>query len=127
MKANGTTRIEYTVGQLSSVRLFITDSATGKGIYGMRFLLKTVNGELVGEYTTNDQGYIYLDKSLVDGYYTLELISTPQGYIVDKTPRTIQILNGETTEINWNFTSESGQIQVVTRSSDYNVMLDKEC
>lgn len=126
VKANGTTRIEYTVGQLSSVRLFITDSATGKGIYGMRFLLKTVNGELVGEYTTNDQGYIYLDKSLVDGYYTLELISTPQGYIVDKTPRTIQILNGETTEINWNFTSESGQIQVVTRSSDYNVMLDKD-
>lgn len=126
VKADGTTRIEYTVGQLSSVRLFITDSVTGKGIYGMRFLLKTVNGELVGEYTTNDQGYIYLDKSLVDGYYTLELISTPQGYIVDKTPRTIQILNGETTEINWNFTSESGQIQVVTRSSDYNVMLDKD-
>ena len=35
-------------------------------------------------------------------------------------------MNGETTEINWNFTSESGQIQVVTRSSDYNVMLDKD-
>lgn len=118
------TQLTYTVGQLSSMRIHITDSATGKGIYGMRFLLKTVGGDIIGEYTTNDQGYIMLDRSLADGYYTLELIYAPDGYPVDHTPRTIQILNGETTEVKWSFSADAGQIQVVVRSSAYNEMLD---
>lgn len=121
---DSTTQLTYSVGQLSSMRILITDSATGNGIYGMRFLLKTVGGEIIGEYTTNDQGYIVLDRSLTDGYYTLELIYAPDGYTVDHTPRTIQILNGETTEVKWTFSAEAGQIQVVVRSSAYNNMLD---
>lgn len=121
---DSTTQLTYTIGQLSSMRILITDSATGNGIYGMRFLLKTVGGEIIGEYTTNDQGYIMLDRSMTDGYYTLELIYAPDGYPVDHTPRTIQILNGETTEVKWSFSADAGQIQIVVRSSAYNEMLD---
>lgn len=122
--ANKTTRIEYMVRQLSSMRIRIVDATTGQGIYNMRLLLKTEAGDLVGEYITNDMGYIRLDKELADGYYTLEAISVPDGYRTDDIPRTIQILNGETTEVNWSFSQDVGQIQVVVRSTDYNNMLD---
>lgn len=122
--ANKTTTIEYVVGQLASMRIRIVDAATKKGIYNMRFLLKTQDGTLVGEYFTDDQGYARIDKELADGYYTLEAISAPDGYTLDGIPRTIQIRSGETTEVNWSFGKDAGQIQVVVRSTDYNQMLD---
>ena len=120
---NTATKIEYTLAQFASIRLHIVDSSTQKGIYDMRFLLKDTEGNLIGEYRTDDQGYVRINKSLKDGYYTIEALSAPDGYTLDKIPRTIELISGETTEINWTFAKDAGQIQVVLRSQDENEML----
>ena len=127
VNTNQTATLTYTVSRLSSMRIHVVDATTGKGLYGMRFLLKKQSGELVGEYTTDDQGYIRLDKVLMDGYYTLEMIpsATSGNYATDNIPKTIQILNGQTTEVKWGVAQIAGQIQVVVKSNAYNSMTNQ--
>ena len=48
------------------------------------------------------------------------MISVPANYRVDTIPKSIGVLNGETTEITWKLYKDAGQIQVVVTSADYN-------
>lgn len=110
---------DFVVTQLSGIRVKVIDGSTNRGIYGVRVLLK--NGSTcVKEYTTNNEGYITLDQAIVSGNYTLEMISVPSSYRVDTIPKSIGVLNGETTEITWKLYKDAGQIQVVVTSADYN-------
>ena len=110
---------DFVVTQFSGIRVKVIDGSTNRGIYGVRVLLK--NGSTcVKEYTTNNEGYITLDQAIVSGNYTLEMISVPNNYRVDTIPKSIGVLNGETTEITWKLYKDAGQIQVVVTSADYN-------
>lgn len=116
------TVMDFVVSQMSSIRVKVVDGTTGRGIYGVRILLK--NGSTsIQEYTTNSEGYITLDQTIVAGGYLLEMISAP-GYIVDSMPRSIDVLNAQTTEITWKLYKDAGQIQVVVTSADYNKTRD---
>lgn len=123
--ANKITVEEFVLTQLSSVRVKFVDGNTNTAIYGVRILVKDSNGTVVGEYTSNNEGYIELTTLLQNGTYTLEMISAPNGYTVDTVPKTVKVLNGETTEIVWKFFQNVGQIQVVLTSSDYNKLTGK--
>ena len=123
VKANEVTVTEFIVKQLSSIRVKIIDGTSQKGIYGVRVLLKN-GGTCVKEYSTNNEGYITLAEDILNGNYTLEMISVPAGYQVDKIPKSISVLNGETTEIVWKLYKDAGQIQVVVTSMDYNKSRD---
>lgn len=124
VKGDSLTVVDFVVNQQSSIRVKIVDGTTGKPVYNVRVQLK--NGTTcIKEYYTNDQGYINIDQSVLAGGYVLEMISAPDGYIVDKIPHSIDVLNGETTEIVWKLYKDAGQIQVVVTSADYNKTLDK--
>ena len=121
--ANEITIETYIVKQLSGIHVRVVDGASGAGIYNVRILL--MNGSsCIKEYYTDNEGYISLEALLLDGGYTLEMVSAPDGYTVDKIRKSVDILNGETTEVLWAIYKEAGQIQVVIRSSDYNAARD---
>lgn len=123
--ANQITVEEFVLTQLSSIRVKFVDGSTNKAIYGVRVLVKDSSGTIVGEYTSNNEGYIELTTEIENGTYTIEMISAPGGYTVDTVPKTVKVLNGETTEIVWKFYQNVGQIQVVLTSSDYNKLTGK--
>ena len=77
------------------------------------------------EYVSNNEGYIPIQQTLVDGAYTLTMISVPTGYTIDSIPKTIQVLNGQTTEIAWQLYGQAGQIQIHLTSSAYSSLLDR--
>ena len=125
VKADGMTSIEFFVTQMSSIRVRVVDGNTKKPIYNVRLQLK--NGkDCIKEFYTNNEGYVTIDKEVLNGDYTLEMISAPDGYTVDTVPKSIKVLVAETTEITWAIYQGGGQIQVIVKSADYNKTLDKE-
>lgn len=124
VKADAPTIIDFQLTQMSSIRVKFVNGTTGAAIYGVRVMLKDSTGKIVDEYTSNNEGYITLKQSVTNGTYTLEQISVPSGYTVDTVPKTIDVLNGETTEITWKMFTEGGQIQVHLTSTAYNSTLD---
>lgn len=116
--------VEFELAQLSSIRVKFIDGSTELPIYGVRVLLKNGAGEIVDEYTSNNEGYITLRESIAAGTYTLEQISVPAGYSVDSVPKTIEVGNGGTTEVVWRMYTGAGQIQVHLTSNAYNPTLD---
>lgn len=124
VKGDGLTVVDFTLTQAASMRIKVIDGTTGAGIYNVRVQLKNSAGECIKEYYTNDQGYINLDVNVSAGGYLIEMISAPEGYIVDKMPHTIEANSGSTTEIVYKLFKEGGQIQVVVTSADANKMLD---
>lgn len=119
------TVVNFVLTQLSSIRVKVVDGSSNKPLYGVNLLLKDAAGAIVDQYATNNEGYITLKNTLVNGTYTLTMITAPSGYTVDPTPKTIEVLNGETTEIVWRLFNQAGQIQVHLTSSEYNATLDK--
>ena len=121
--ADGITVTDFVVTQMSSIRVHVVDGTTNRGLYGVRLLLK-YGGSSIQEYTTDNNGYVTLTQDVVAGGYTLEMISVPSGYIADSVPKSIDVLNGQTTEITWALYKDAGQIQVVLTSADYNKTRD---
>lgn len=123
--ADQVTVIDFQLSQQSSMRVKFVDGTTGSAIYGVRVLLKNGSGTIVDEYTSNNEGYITIKQSITNGSYTLEQISVPSGYTVDSVPKSLDVLNGETTEIVWKMYTQAGQIQVHVTASAYNSTLDQ--
>ena len=96
------------------------DKTTGKGIYGAVFLLYDSDHNPIGEYVTDQDGYIYADEGLADGRYYLREIKAAPGYVLDPELKTIYVRYGSTTEIEWSNTAECGQIQVIKKSANDN-------
>ncbi len=98
-----------------------TDSSTGKGIQGVSFLLYDAANNPIGQYTSDDRGYVYIE-GLTDGgrYYLRELDN--EGYVPDNQRKTVYVKAGETTLVEWQNTPITGQIQITKTSADYNSM-----
>lgn len=88
--------------------------------YGAVFLLYDSNHNPIGEYVTDQDGYIYADEGLADGRYYLREIKAAPGYVLDPELKTIYVRYGSTTEIEWSNTAECGQIQVIKKSANDN-------
>ena len=120
VKDGQTATLEITNHKSSRILLHKVDKATGKGIYGAVFLLYDSNHNPIGEYVTDQDGYIYADEGLADGRYYLREIKAAPGYVLDPELKTIYIRYGSTTEIEWSNTAECGQIQIIKKSADDN-------
>ena len=124
--------IEVKDGQTAVLRLYNkkaasilirkVDSVTGKGIYGVTFLLSDENRNPIGEYISDQDGFVWLDSTLSDGKYFLREIKAAPGYLNDDEVKTIYITGGKTTEITWKNTPAKGQIVITKLSSDYNAV-----
>ena len=120
VKDGQTATLEITNRKSSRILLHKVDKATGKGIYGAVFLLYDSNRNPIGEYVTDQDGYIYADEGLADGRYYLREIKAAPGYVLDPELKTIYVRYGSTTEIEWSNTAECGQIQIIKKSADDN-------
>ena len=120
VKDGQTAMLEITNHKSSRILLHKVDKDTGKGIYGAVFLLYDSNHNPIGEYVTDQDGYIYADDGLADGRYYLREIKAADGYVLDPELKTIYLRYGSTTEIEWTNTPIRGQIQIVKKSADYN-------
>lgn len=124
VKSGELATVEFQNEKLASIRIKKIDAVTKKGIYGVRFLVKDEANNLIGEYLTDQDGYIELRDILTDGKSEIKLkveeIAAAQGYVLDSTVRTLRIRRGETTELVVENTPVLGQIQVVKKSSQDN-------
>ena len=114
--------LQVTNKKLSGIVIHKIDSATGEGIYGVKFVLYDVNKKPIGEYTSDDEGYIYIDEipgGLSGRFYLRELEAAP-GYTLDKQYKTVYVSPGKTVEIEWENTAVTGQIQIYKYAAEYN-------
>ena len=117
-----TTTLTVTNAPFSGIILHKVDSVTGVGIYAVKFLVYDQNKNPIGEYTTDDGGYIYIDDLTVQGkgrLYIRELEAAP-GYELDKQYKTVYVQPGKTVEIEWENTPITGQFQVYKCAAEYN-------
>ena len=94
VKNGKTTSLTIENAKASSILIHKIDSVTGKGIYGVTFLVSDSRGNPVGQYTSDQNGYVYIDKSLTDGKYQVREIEAADGYLLDTTVRTFYVEYG---------------------------------
>ena len=107
---------------ISGIIIHKIDSATGEGIYGVKFVLYDSNKKPIGEYTSDDEGYVYIDEipSGLSGRFYLRELEAADGYILDKQYKTIYVAPGKTVEVEWENTAVTGQIQIYKYAAEYN-------
>ena len=113
------TVVTITNKAFSGILIHKLDSSTRKGIYGVTFLLYDANMNPVDQFTTDQNGYAYVDTLELSGKVFLRELSN-KGYIVDEQLKTVYVKPGETTEITWENTAITAQIQITKKSADYN-------
>lgn len=120
VKAGKTASLTIENTKASSILIHKIDSETGRGIYGVTFLVSDRYGNPVGQYTSDQNGYVYIDKELTDGKYLVREIEAADGYVLDTTVRTFYVEYGATSTITWKNTPVMGQIQITKKSADDN-------
>ena len=120
VKDGQTATLSLTNRKTSRILLHKIDADTGKGIYGATFLLYDSNRNPIGEYTSDQNGYVYMDDGLADGRYYVREIKAADGYVVDNELKTIYVRYGSTSEISWKNSAIRGQIQIVKKSANDN-------
>mgnify|MGYP001136584001 CR=1 FL=1 len=116
-----TTTLTVTNRAFSGILIHKIDSASKAGICGVTFLLYDASKNPIGQYTSDDKGYVYIDDLPGSGRYYLRELEN-DGYLVDTQLKTVYVTDGTTTEITWENTAVTGQIQITKTSADYNSM-----
>ena len=115
-----TTTKTVTNKAISGILIHKVNAVTGEGIPGVSFLLYDSGNNPIAQETSDDRGYVRFE-GLEDGRYYLRELEN-EGYIPDTQKKTVYIKSGETTEVEWQNTPITGQIQVTKVSADYNAM-----
>ncbi len=118
VKNGETTVLQVENTPVSGILIHKTDSTTGEGIYGVPFILYDSTNTPVGQYTSNNEGYVLIEGLEAGRYYLRELEN--EGYVPDTEKKTVYVESGETTEVEWENTPITGQIQITKTSADYN-------
>ena len=99
---------------------------SGEGIYGVKFLLYDEDRNPIGEFTSDDEGWVYItaddlpDGANTSGRFYLRELEAAEGYILDEEHKTVYVRPGRTAEIEWVNTAITGQIQIWKKSADDN-------
>lgn len=120
VKDGKTATIELTNRKESNILIHKVDSATGEGLYGATFLLYDKDHRPIGQYTSDQDGYVYIEDGLKDGKYYVREIKAPEGYLLDEELKTFYVKYGQVSEIRWENTAEKGQVQIVKKSKNDN-------
>ena len=71
------------------------DEKTGARIPGVQFEIRKMDGEIVGTFTTDENGVIYLPEA-ENGWYAVTELKAADGYRLDDTPHRIEVRDGQT-------------------------------
>ncbi|WP_286148161.1 MSCRAMM family protein [Neopoerus faecalis] len=103
---------------ISGILIHKVNAVTGEGIYGVSFILYDSGNNPIAQETSDDRGYVRFENLTAGRYYLRELEN--EGYVRDTQKKTVYVKSGETTEVEWENTPITGQIQITKRSADYN-------
>ena len=119
VKDGKTTTLTVENKSLSGILIHKIDSNTGEGIYGVTFLLYGSNKTPIGQYESDQDGWVYITGLTESGrYYIRELEN--EGYNVDTQMKTVYVSAGRTVEIEWENEPITGQIQIYKYAGEYN-------
>lgn len=121
VKDGQTTRKTVTNAPLSGILLHKISTADGEGIPGVSFILYGSGHNPIDQQTTDDRGYAWFEDLPASGRFYLRELEN-EGYIPDTQERTVYVKAGEVTEVEWENSPITGQIQVTKTSADYNSM-----
>ena len=113
-----TTTKTVTNKAISGILIHKVNAVTGEGIYGVSFILYDSGNNPIAQETSDDRGYVRFENLTAGRYYLRELEN--EGYVRDTQKKTVYVKPGETTEVEWENTPITGQIQITKRSADYN-------
>ena len=118
VKDGETTRKTVTNKAFSGILIHKVDP-DGHGIPGVTFLLYDSGKNPIGQYTSDNRGYVYIEDLTESGRYYLRELEN-EGYVPDTELKTVYVKSGRTTEITWENIPITGQIQIIKKSADYN-------
>lgn len=119
VEENRTTPLTVTNAPISGILIHKVSTADGEGIPGVSFILYDSGHNPIDQQTTDDRGYAWFEDLTESGRYYLRELEN-EGYIPDTQMRTVYVKAGETTEVTWENTPITGQIQIIKKSADYN-------
>ena len=92
---NDTQTLYFYNTPVGGLQIIKSDKDSGKRISGVRFEIRKMNGEIIGAYTTDSDGVIYLPEA-ESGWYTVTELEAASGYLLDTTPHRIEVKDGQT-------------------------------
>ena len=125
VKDGQVTTLRLTNAARSGILIHKVDQ-NGEGIYGVTFLLYDEDHNPIGEFTSDDDGWVYItaddlpDGANTSGRFYLRELEVPDGYIIDEEYKTVYVRPGHTAEIEWVNEAVTGQIQIWKKSADDN-------
>ena len=81
--------------KIGGLTIIKKDEETGERIKGVQFEIRKLNGEIVGTYTTDQNGVISLPEA-EKGWYQVVELKAAKGYQLDDTPHQIEVKDGGT-------------------------------
>ena len=125
VKDGEVTHLRLTNAAKSGILIHKVDTS-GEGIYGVKFLLYDENRNPIGEFTSDDDGWVYItaddlpDGANTSGRFYLRELEAAEGYILDEEYKTVYVRPGHTAEIEWVNEAITGQIQIYKYAAEYN-------
>ena len=92
---NDTQTLYFYNTPVGGLQIIKSDKDSGKRIAGVKFEIRKMNGEIIGTYTTDSDGVIYLPEA-ESGWYTVTELEAASGYLLDTTPHRIEVKDGQT-------------------------------
>lgn len=118
VRTNDTQQLWFYNTPVSGILIHKISSVDGKEIPGVTFLLYDSTNTPVAQATSDDHGYAWFEDLPTGRYFLREMEN--EGYVRDTQKKTVYVKPGETTEVEWENTPITGQIQITKRSADYN-------
>ena len=118
VRANDTQQLWFYNTPISGILIHKISSVDGKAIPGVTFLLYDSANIPIAQATSDDRGYAWFEDLPAGRYFLREMEN--EGYVRDTQKKTVYVKPGETTEVEWENTPITGQIQITKRSADYN-------
>ena len=115
-----TAQLSLTNVQYSSIVIHKTDSKTGEGIYGVKFIVFDSARNPIEQIVTDQNGYAWTETELIAGKYYVQETEAAEGYVEDKEYKTIVIETGKNSLIEWLNTPITGQIQITKYAAESN-------
>ena len=109
------TVVIFTNKKLTALVIIKEDEKTGEPLGGAKFAVEKQNGERVGEYTTDSTGLISIP-TLDPGWYVVRETAAPQGYVLDNTPKTVEVKTNAPTVITFTNHKKSG-LQIIKQDA----------
>jgi len=122
VKDGETATLTITNKETASIMIHKVDAATGKGIYGVTFILYDSGKNPIGEYTSDQDGYVYIRNELTAGKYYIRELEAAEGYILDEQYKTVWVGAGKCSQITWKNTAVTGQIQIRKYAAEFNTV-----